>query len=251
MAVNRLGALGVATGNNRISQLGPKVGGAIGAQQGATVTDTQQATVKIPAGGSITVNLPGISFYFPTLSSVLGVQARAINAGATRSFGQYYQGTGLRLGTSGFDKVELLNPDTVNVNTILIVVGGGVPNNTYDEFIDKRVIVTNNAASNVLVANGTTFAVGFKTRVPAWAELLNGNTTQIVAGGYNGKTRKQVMFSNNDIALVLQVWDSTGNPMGTIQPSTAFTFDTNDTVQLRNPNSGAVACNIGEIYYNL
>ncbi len=238
----------VSSGNNRISSFGP---GAVGAQQQSAVTDTQQVNVVLPPGATIRVPVSGISFYFPSIKSPLGITARALNAGQSRSFGQYFQGTGLRFGTSGFNSVELVNPDVANQNTVLVVIGGGIPNNTYDEFIDKRVIVTNNPSSNVLVQSGLTFAVGFRTRTPAWAETLGAGATQLITDGYLGKSRKQLIICNNDPgANLLLVQDVAGNPIGTIQPSTAFTFEGNGSVNLNNPNGGGVLCNIGETYYS-
>lgn len=255
MAVDSLvrqAGIPIANGSNRISLLSPRpTAAAVIAQDSGAVTDTQQVTVPIPAGGTIRVNLAGISFYFSSMSSVSGVQARPINSGQTRSFITYALGQGLRLGTSGFQQVELVNLDPINQNTVTIVVGGGIPNNSYDEFIDKRVIVVNNPASNVFVEWGTTISVAFKTRTPAWADSLLAGATQVVASGYLGKNRKQIVFANDDLNQVLTVFDSTNNIMGSVQPSTSWTIESTDTMALHNPGANPVTCHIGEVYYNI
>lgn len=234
----------VSSGSNRISDRGPKP--PVYAPSAPTVvTDTQSATVIIPGKGNLIVNLSGISFYFYSITSAKGIQARAINAGQTRSLLNFVQGTGLRLGTTGFQSVELINPDA-GINGVTIVVGGGIPDNTYDEFIDKRVIIAN---TSVAIKAAPTVAVAFKTRVPGWGDLLGAGATQDVADGYLGMTRHSVVFSNNDNANVLTVFDTAGNILGTVQPSTAFYLETSGDIQLHNPAGGAVACNIGEVYY--
>jgi hypothetical protein len=196
------------------------------------------------------VNVPGISFYFPGVTGLTGINARPINAGQSRSFVNYAQGTGLRLGTSSFQKVELSNPDLVNANTVTIIVGGGIPNNTYDEFIDKRVIVTNQPGTNLIVQNAPTTVVGWKTRTPAWADSIANGITVTVTDGYTAHGRKAISVCNNDTgAALLTLQDAGGSTIATIQPSTAFYLETGGTVKVNNASGGAVSCNICEIYY--
>ncbi len=243
-------AVPVSTGNNRISQFLAATSQPNSSPHGATevYTDTQQINSVVAANATIVINATGISFYFGTLPAAAGLNVRAINAGQTRSTGNYVQGTGLRYGTQGFQKLEITNPSAAQV-AFTLIVGGGVPNNTYDEFIDKRVIVTNNPSSNVLIQTSETVTIGFATRTPAWADTLAAGASQIVTENYLGYQRKSIIFSNDDAAAVLLVLDANGNTIGSVQPSTAWTTDTGGTITLKNPSGGNVICHIGEVYY--
>lgn len=220
-----------------------------GGGSGAIVfTETHAATVIVPANNTLRVNLAGISFYFPAVASILGINARAIRPGQSLPYVTFAQGTGLRFGTTGFVGVDLQN-DSNSANQVTIIVGGGVPNNSYDEFIDKRVIITNNPASNVLIETGPTVAYGYKTRDPAWADSLASLATQVLTDGYLSQDRKSAIFANDDAAIVLQVLDVNGNIIGDVQPSTSWTTDTGGTLKLYNPGGAPVTCHIGEVYY--
>lgn len=239
----------VSRGSNRIStQLdSTTTPGTLASNQ--AITDTHSATIVVPASGSLQVNLAGISFYFPSVTGLLGINARPINAGQTRSFITYAQGTGLRLGTSNFQKVELQNLDPANAVTVLIVVGGGIPNNTYDEFIDKRVIVTNQPGVNLVTQNATTNSVSLTTRDATWLNTLANGATRTVTDGYTTKGRKAFTVCNNDNAAVLSILDDQGNVIGTVQPTTAFYLEAGGTFKVNNASGAAVACNISEVYY--
>lgn len=240
----------VHQGNNRINQFLNETT-TPGTTTVATVTETHELVgITVPAGGSAFANLAGISFYFPFLSSALGINARPLNGGQSRSFVRYTQGTGLRLGTTGFQKVELQNRDPNNAQTVDIVVGGGIPNNTYDEYIDKRVIIQNVAGVNIATKNGPTIAVGFKTRTPAWADSLASGVSQTVLDGYNALSRKSIIFTNDDAAIVLLILDAAGNTISSVQPSTAWNQDVGGTLTLKNPGANPVVCHIGEVYYS-
>jgi len=244
--------LPVSAGNNRISQLSPQpVSNAVIAQQTGAVTDTQQATFTLAAGGTIQVNLSGISFYFAAMTGTAGCAARPINSGQSRSFINYAVGQGLRLGTSGFQKVEVSNLSVTLSVTFTIVVGGGIPNNTYDEFIDKRVIIINNPSSNVFIENGATLSLGLTSRVGAWANSLAPGATQAVTEDtVTYKGRKQIMVSNNDTGQILQVLDANSKIIGTVQPTFTWTHESGGTMIVKNPGGvQTVDCNIGEVYY--
>lgn len=237
--------LGVVQTPQRLTS--PSVGVGVQDPGLVNVSDAQSITTTIAAGKAIIIPLPGISFYFASLVATGGLNVRPITLGQSRSFINYVQGTGYRLGAGTFAQIEVSNPNLVSVSFTMFVGGGRA--NGYDEFIDKRVIL-NGQGSNILIQNGVTQAVAFKTRDGSWGDTLGAGATKSVADGYNGLARKQIIFSNNDPLLVLTVFDATGNILGTIQPLTAFTFETGGTVQLHNPGGSSVSCNIGEIYYS-
>lgn len=253
--------------NNRISSQLARTstpGGATDTTQ--IVSETRQLVTSLRGGQSIIIPFSGISYYFEFVGTLGGIsnnfrglRVRAMNAGHPRSDLIHVQGTGLRFGTLVFNGIEVVNLDPVNSVLFTIDVGGGIPNNSYDEYLDKRVIiaagtgsvtVTTSAGVNLNVQNGVTFAVGFTTRNAGWADLLAAGATQAVADGYLAKARKSIIFANDDAVAVLTVFDVGGNILGSIQPGTSWTTDTGGTIQLHNPSGGNVVCHIGEIYYS-
>jgi len=215
------------------------------------IADSHSNSGIIPANGTITINVPGISFYFEVLigAGTTGVLARVYKAGQPSSLLLFFQGTGIRYGNIIFDTVEVQNTTANQVN-YQIVVGGGIPNWSYDEFLDNRTVSNQAAAGGVAIANAPTKLVSFTTRVGAWTNSLAGGASQIVTeSAAVGSARKTITFSNNDAALSLQVLDLAGNIAGTVQPATSWAQDMGGTLSLKNPNGGAVACNISEIYY--
>lgn len=256
----------IAQDNNRISNRLPQAQPQA-APTTLAVTETHQLVTNLLGGGTIFVPLSGISYYFEFLGTLGGIPnnfaglgVRAVLGGQPRSQIIHVQGTGLRFGTLVFDSLEVTNLDPVNSCRFTVDVGGGIPNGSYDEYLDKRVIISNSGGSitvntavgvNLAVANGLSGIVGFKTRVPAWADSLAANTTQDVtdAAGVWGTRRKTIIFSNDDPAAILTVFDSNSNIIGSIQPSTAWTTDTGGDIKLRNPTAGPVTCHIGEVYY--
>jgi len=256
----------VNNGSNRISTL-----------LGATTTpgtdssslplsETHQLVQNINPGATLLIPIAGISYYFEFIGTLAGVantkllQVRAVNRGQPRAPILHVMGTGLRFGTQSFTGIEITNPDLANPVRFTVDIGGGIPNQSYDEFIDKRVIISQTGGTitvttaagaflSCLVKNEPTVSVGFTTRVGAWADSLAGGASQAVADGYLGLSRKSIIFANDDAVAVLQVLDPTGNILGTVQPSTSWTTDTGGTLTLKNPTGGAVTCHIGEIYY--
>jgi hypothetical protein len=156
----------------------------------------------------------------------------------------------LRLGTTGFHQVEIQNPDPANSILVNIVIGGGIPNNSYDEYIDNRVVIQNVSGANIFVQNGPTTAVSFTTRNGAWADSLAAGTSQVVSDGYLGLARKSIIFANDDAAIVLTILDAAGNIISSVQPSTAWNQEVGGTVTLHNPGANPVVCHIGETYYS-
>jgi len=249
-------ATAVSRGNNRIANF-LNSGTTPGTDSGLTqsLTDVHQVTQVLAPNAHLIVSIPGISFYFPAVSSLSGIQARPINPGQSRSFVNYVQGTGLRLGTVAFSGIELINVDTVNANTFTVIIAGGIPDQSYDEFIDKRVIVTQThgvggVIVNLITQQAPTFLVGFTTRAAGWADLIGAGATQDVTDGYLGKQRKSIIFANDDAAAVLTVFDTAGNILGSVQPATSWTTDAGGDVKLHNPTAGNVIAHIGEVYYS-
>lgn len=256
----------IANDNNRVSNRLPQAQAPERAPTLA-VTETHQFISNILGGGTVVIPLSGISYYFEFLGTLGGIPnnfaglgVRAVLGGQPRSTIIHVQGTGLRFGTLVFNALEVTNLDPVNSCRFTVDVGGGIPNNSYDEYIDKRVIISNSGGSitvntavgvNLAVANGLSGIVGFKTRNNAWADSLAGGAGQAVtdAAGAWGTRRKTIIFSNDDPAAILTVLDTNNNIIGSIQPSTAWTTDTGGTITLKNPSGGAVTCHIGEVYY--
>jgi hypothetical protein len=236
--------LGVHTGSNRIAQFVRGAGEPN--PQVVNVSDAQSVASVVKANGVTHIPLSGVSFYFVSLAATAGLNVRPNTLGQARSFINYVQGTGLRIGAGTFASIDLQNTTGSDI-AFTMFIGGGLANGQ-DEFIDKRVILTGQT-SNIFVQTGATVSYGYKTRDNTWADTLAGNATQDVADGYLGLKRKQVIFSNNDAALLLTVLDTNSNIIGTIQPATAFTFESGGDVKLHNPNGGSVACNIGEVYF--
>jgi hypothetical protein len=257
----------VSGGTNRISaQLGStitpntKVGGDV------AIPESYQLVIRMQAGETKTIPLPGLSYYFGFVGTTGGVpnnynglEVRALQKGQPRSKLIHVQGTGLRFGTFSFSGLEIVNLDGANALEFTIVISGGVPQNSYDEFIDKRVILAGAAGSvvvttapgvNLTVQNGVTFTVGYATRDVSWADSLGAGATQAVTDGYLGKARKSIIFANDDNAAILTVLDAGGATLGSIQPGTSWTTDTGGTITLQNPSGGAVSCHIGEVYYS-
>lgn len=255
---SRVASIPVHGGNNRVSgYLDATVTPGAKSPGQQIVNETHQVVMTMPAGATQLISIPGISYYFGYINLAAGVSVRAINAGQPRTSIIHVQGTGLRFGTQTFNAIEITNTNGAAV-TFTVYIGGGVPNNSYDEFIDKRVIVSSSTSvtiatapgTNVTVQNGITFSVGYTTRDASWGDSLNAAASQVVTDGYVGKARKSIIFANDDNVSILTVLDVGGNIMGSIQPATSWTIDTGGTVTLHNPSGGAVVCHIGEVYYS-
>lgn len=232
------------------------------------VSQTHQVVQVVKAGQTTLLNFAGISYYFEFIGSTAGVAntsllgVRPISRGSARPQILHVQGTGLRFGTTPFIQLEINNGSGADV-LFTVDIGGGVPNNSYDEYLDKRVIIsgasTGGTTVNVTTPPGTSIVIqgdsttnlAFKTRSAGWGDsLAAGVSQQVTGGGIAGKVRKSILFSNDDAAAVLQVLDAAGNIFATIQPASAWYNESSDTFSLKNPTANPVTCHIGEVYYN-
>lgn len=269
-------AIPVKAGSNLIStRLDQTVTPGAAPAGSVNVGESVQLRFNMKAGETKYIPSPGISYYIGflgdlagNLNNYQGLQIRAINRGQPRSDVFHVQGTGLRFGTNNFSGLEIVNLDPANPVRITVIIGGGITQNSYDEFIDKRVVLAANAINvtvtggtvnvttaagvflNVLSKNAATVSVAWKTRAPAWADSLAAGASAVVTDGYTGLARKTIIFANDDAAGLLQVLDAAGNILSVIQPSTAWTTDTGGTITLKNATAGAIACHIGEVYYS-
>lgn len=256
----------VSQGSNRIgthldatTTPGSLVGGLV------NIGESRQIVTIVKAGETVYVPQAGLSYYLEFLGTTAGIpnnfaglHIRAMQKGQPRSDVIHVQGTGLRFGTFSFSGLQIFNPSASDA-LFTLGVGGGVANNSYDEFIDNRVIISNTggAAVVVITAPGTNLSVvpgissvvAFKTRVPAWADSLGATTTQDITDGYLGKTRRSVVIANDDVAAVLLVFDAAGNTLGSVQPGTSFYLETAGDIKVNNPTANPVVCHIGEVYF--
>lgn len=232
------------------------------------IGESQQVRMVLGAGKTASIPKAGLSYYFSFIGTVVAgdsgvsdnsiVSVRALQKGQPRSTILHAQGTGLRFGTFTFSALEVVN---LQAHAIFIsfVVGGGTSENSYDEYIDNRVIIDATGGSSVVVTTapgvnlsvvpGISSCVAFKTRTPAWADSLGAGATQDIADGYLGRTRRSVVIGNDDNATILMVLDAAGNILGSIQPGTSFYLETAGDIKVNNPSGVAVVCHIGEVYF--
>lgn len=243
-------AIPVPAGVLQGQQQGPSVTNPNLPQNLRKVADSHSSSGIIAAGNGVTfLNVPGISFYFETLlgAGSNGILARIYKQGQPSSQLLFFQATGIRYGNTVFDAVELSNLPGNGQVSFQIVIGGGIPSFSYDEFLDRRA---NPSSSSVPVMTDKITEVSFTTRVPGWANTLAGGTSQAITESATlGTQRAYLLISNLDAANLLQLLDASGNIIASIQPSVTYQFPVNGTITLKNPNVGAVLCNIGEGYY--
>lgn len=232
------------------------------------IGESQQVRTVMKANQTLLIPKAGLSYYFSFLGSVIAggsgvsngaiVTVRALQKGQPRSQILHAQGTGLRFGTFTFSALEIINNQAADI-FVSFVVGGGTSENSYDEYIDNRVIIDATAGSSITVVTapgvnlsvvpGISSCVAFKTRVPGWADSLGAATTQDIPDGYLGRTRRSVVIGNDDNATILLVLDAGGNTLGSIQPGTSFYLETAGDIKVNNPSGVAVVCHIGEVYF--
>lgn len=149
-------------------------------------------------------------------------------------------GTGLRFASgSQFQYITVHNPAT-NGEVYLEIIAG------YGEFIDNRLNIVRTRPASL------------QPVVDAQSEAEGSGVTSIAAAGTEVFPatppagylfRKSITISNLDPSAPLYVRDAVGAVIGVVFAQTAQVYFVSGEVQVFNPNAGAVACFIGEIWY--
>lgn len=181
-------------------------------------------TLTIPGGGIRPIEQPGLCFSVVTAATVVDIKWYGTDWGA------YEQGDGEDMrGTDGFKRLEIRNP-TVNPVTVVIYVGDAMR-------VSQRVAIMEP-----------------RTRFHAWSGTDIAAGASVVFSGPHAATdlrRKAILVSNDDPALPLYVGDAAGNIGHTVLAQTSSTLPISENVTIHNPAGSAVACRIGEIWWQV
>ncbi len=216
--------LPIVTTNNRLNTSGSPVSGVGGTS--FYIYDT------VAPGQTTCYAVSGTSFYVFSSNGTLSIQPSG------GYFVEYTQGTGLmKKDGNTLTQLNVQNTGATAVTFILFV--------GFDEFIDRRVVLVNGPlTAAVPVQNAATKNKG------TGKTTIAGGSTDTYAGTANGSAaRKSITVTNNDGAQTLQVFDSTNTLFATIQPAMAWFMESSDVWKVHNANGGAVAYNVGEVYY--
>jgi len=191
--------------------------------------------VSIPAAGSspgiISVRVGGLDSVFFAVSAdgVFRVQPDS------QASLQLYQGQGF--GTPGqnqYSRLTFFNDSGAVVN-VSFYTGDQPFQNTAAVSTVGSITVSQKEPASYLKASGTlTLGAGANTSYP---------------GTDSGKQRKQVVVTNLHASLILKVRTSTPTVFATVFPGSAWTVETNATINVYNPGGSAVDYEVGEIYY--
>lgn len=131
------------------------------------------------------------------------------------------------------------NPSIAN-NTITLLTGNGDVDDQRLNVIATAVIPVTNKDSSTKVKTGAEQTIAGTTTVAHSGNLLG------VGGLYR---RKSIIVTNMDAALDLAIRDSAGTEIGTVFPRTAWVMATDDDLQIRNNNGGALSIRVSELFY--
>jgi hypothetical protein len=89
------------------------------------------------------------------------------------------------------------------------------------------------------------------TYAKAGAVNIDAGATIEYAGtdGAGGNVRRQIVITNLDVNLDLQVLDKDGTLCATVFPRSAWTIETSGKVSVKNNNGAAMSINIAETFY--
>jgi len=145
--------------------------------------------------------------------------------------GEYFQiraGWSINLGDGTFSRLIFQNPTGAAI-TIGFYVG-----NAAMAYASQATILT--------VKDPATY-------VKAGAVQINAGATLQYNGTDGANVRKQIVVTNLDAALDLDVLDQAGNPCGLVFARSAWTIGTSGLVQLKNNQAAPLAIRVAEIFY--
>lgn len=205
---------------------------------GATITlqFVLKAAGNVSGGSTQTFPAVGTFFYVTQLTGAGQIEIQPNNDGAN----PFFAGQGNNPPAGKFNSIEVRNPNNFVVSG-QIVVG----TSTETGFIEKRVIlVPGSQAAPLVTEPQATFPVGSGV-----ASLAAGATLTLTGLGQSGP-RHQLEFLNQDAALSLNVLDVNGNLFTVIAPGNPWTWQSQGTFKLFNPNGAPVAIAAGETYFS-
>lgn len=168
-------------------------------------------------------------------SSILNVAARGkyfYCQQATTSFGLQFDAqipttcqTGFQIGGS-FSRITFSNSNSISVTVTFYVSDEPI---TY---------VSNNQQQ---VQSSYTLGRG--------VVVLAAGASETYTGSNNGQKRKQFFVRNQDANLSIDILDASGNIFDVLPAGQPWTYETDGTFTLKNPNGAAVNVVVGETFY--
>lgn len=153
--------------------------------------------VSIAAGATLALPQTGDNFYFPVLTAPIQARPRG------GLFNTFYQGTGAKVDPQNqFAILELYNPNTFPVG-ISVFVGFG-------EYIDNRVIISNDSVSNVAFPTYSSPSTSAIIQIP---DKSGTKFTDVNGRNFVALARTAISINNLDNASNLYL---EGSPSGTI-----------------------------------
>lgn len=189
----------------------------------------------INAGQTLTIPAIGNTFYLAVSSGTLNITP------SNGSTNPYQQGTGLRQSnTNTFNQLQVENPGAGPI-AFYIVIG-------FDQFIDKRIYLQNNASPQVAFP---TFPTANAATSLAIIDLSGTEFTDINGNKWFAIVRTAILVFNVDTGttLLLQKAGGSGSSpaVGAIYPQTSLRFDVSGNYALNN-GGGSLNCIVSEIY---
>lgn len=129
-----------------------------------------------------------------------------------------------------------------------------------DQFKELRFRNTSSDAITVSFYAGRLEVIDSRLGKSNSATYLTGHTSTTINAGAsieftgtnaNGDPRKQIVVTNLAPSGDLRILDSDNNVAATVPAGQAWTVETGGSVQVKNPNAGAMNFNVAEIWYDL
>jgi hypothetical protein len=231
--------LGIATGDNRINSSGPPPASELPTLGSIPYQLTLQANGT--AGFSTTVAALGSSFYI----SAISVSSALVTIQPTGGDqGSYSIGTGQDFkDRAAFASLTITNPNAFPV-TLTLEIG-------FPEFIDKRLVILGGTSLNIQDAPTILIGTALGAMLAGAATTFTGVSTAsaLIAAG---KTRRQIVVTNNDANLVVAVLDAGGVRVGDVYPQRAWALATSSGLIVKNQNGSGLTGNVdvGETFYS-